>query len=97
MLALVGLVLEHQQPAEAILDKWIDKIQSYMEADLAPCVGEQKILNDLDFGSLSSPEDACVEACKAVGQTSKYLNHKYSGSSVLCCCSKQSKADETRN
>lgn len=74
--------------ADPFYKVWKDKIQAYMEADLAPCAGQQVTMKDLDFGSWSSPDDVCVKACADLSADSKYLGLKYSGADLLCCCSK---------
>ena len=91
-LMLLALALVDCQPAELRQDEpvgWMDRIRAYMEADLAGCSGEQRSAQDLSLGALLKPNEQCKLRCAEDRLTFREGDYKYSGSSLLCCCSRQ--------
>lgn len=78
-------------PIEGIMDK----IQTYMENDMRGCPADfQRKLKDTTFQEVRNPNNRCSQECAKDLMPFDLGSYSYSGSTVLCCCSKLAEKSE---
>lgn len=88
-LFLAFVTIQQSQCMREKLNALSDMLYNKMLADITPCQGTQKELNQLNFGELIGPNIKCDEECSKDGLKFVQGDFKYSGSNVLCCCGKK--------
>lgn len=83
------LVIQQSGCMQEQLSALANTLYNRMVADITPCQGTQKELNQLSFRELRNPHDSCTRECSNDGLTYVQGSFKYSGSNVLCCCGPQ--------
>lgn len=77
---------QHSTTQAMPFDGLLERARVYMEKDLRGCEAHQTRLDDLTLAQIRRPDGDCEKSCSSEQLQYAKGDYRYSGSSVLCCC-----------